>query len=324
MRSQTDSGLDVAKNMGRLRSDWHEFLMSLPPSDRLAGTHLLHRIGIQKGVEIRDWMDHFSSLTLLYANLQTEFISIDEATRCDANLAQLCLLISAFAEDRVADGQIRLGADEYRFVSSVGDWGFRTVDSLCDASTCGNDWVIRLCEASSSSMGRTYSNASTPVPRYSTIRKVVPARGYLGALIPLSLAARQGAEERTLRRMKVAFDCIMLGLQWLDDIVDWREDLENGDINLLLHLLRARGLDAYRHPDIEIREANVGFALLEHSLFNAAANHSVRWFQAARTRQNSLGCSTLANMISQKTRLVEQKLDSEKIRVVEDVAALVV
>jgi hypothetical protein len=312
-----NAGLQTAsdRQLENLRTSWRSFLESLDKPTAHAGLSLGLKIGIQQGVVIRGWIDHFSSLTLFYPNLQTEGDSIDENLRHEADLAQLCFLVSTFCEDRVADGQIQLTHAEASYVRAVRNRGWRTLETLASERPPICDWIERLTRDFELGSQRAYTGAAPARYGYASIRKVAPARGYPGLRVPLAMAARAGADVARLRAIKTAFDRLMLGLQWLDDLVDWREDLATGDINLLLDMLRVRGLDAREHPADSIRETNVGFALVTHGILDTAALHSIRWLRSAAKCQRVLRCMTLADLIESRIGLVRQRLERARTEV---------
>jgi len=318
------SRLDLKKHMEELHNDWVAFIGSLTPSVQSASTELAHRIEIQRDVEICDWHDHFSAVTLLYANLHTECTSIGMSVRREANLAQLCALVAAFTEDRVLDRQIQLTSIECIFLESVRSRANAFIQELDGRSFESRTYVERLRKRYAIAMGTDYSWRGKRGLQYSAIRQVAPARGYVGACVPFALALSTGVGTGTIRRMQGAFDRLMLGLQWLDDLVDWREDLECHDVNLMLYLMREQGLDPYSHPSNDLRDANVGHALLERDLLELAAEQSIRWLEFASQMQCELHCPTLGGLIKDRIRTVRAKKKAENRRVESEVYAQLV
>lgn len=316
--NRASRALEVDARVNQLRRDWRRYQDALQPSIRKAGSHLAIRFEIHRDVEVSDWIDHFSPLTMLYSNLQNERCGIGEGVRRDADLAHLCFLISTFCLDRVADGQITLNANESRFVRTVLQHGRGFINALVVDSPAASGWIRRLMGDYERASLETYESR-TQRRVYTAIRSVAAARGYPGLLVPLALAAHAGADDSRLRRIKTAFDCLMLGMQWLDDLMDWREDLAIDDINLLLKLLRGHGLNARLHPENALREVNVGFALMQYGVIDAAARHSAYWLRQASRRQRNLGSPILARCIESRTELVRREALSEHARVMSDV-----
>lgn len=306
-----------------LRADWQKFCQFLGNRTFDAGRRLVARIGIHKDAEIDDWYDHFSPLTTHYANLQTENISIPSELRRDADLAQLCFLVSTFVEDRALDGQIELDEDEARFAQAIRRRGWRILNRLLCGLNDEHIWILDLPRQYRASLHNTYTSLSTAGCWYGAVRRIAPARGYPGVMVPLALASAHGTPTNTLRRMKVAFDCLMLGLQWFDDLLDWREDLAHGDINLLLDALQFQGLDARTHPCNDLRGPNVGAALLSNGILDIAHDQSRRWLAIAAARQHALGCERLGSAIEEKSRIVSKRVQLERDRIINDVVMTV-
>jgi len=283
---------------------------------------LWQRIGIYRDGPVYSWSDHFSSLTKEYATLQVERLGVPEALGALANEAQLNHLVMAFIEDRRVDGQIRLSPEEAAFEAELRRCCVEQLEAVLADSEPGRYWVDRLragyMEANRNEYGVVSSDGLRPYPG---LRRIVAGRGYLGALVPMALAARAGANGASLRRLYVAFACLMLGLQWLDDLVDWREDLAHGDRNLMLELLRLRGWDAYAHPANRLRDPNVGFALLESGAISDARRHAMRWLGHAARRHETLGNETLARLIRDRARLAEASWRRERARIESTVLA---
>ncbi len=309
----------IRDGVRHLSIDFQALMDAMTPSVRAAGEGLAARIALNRDVAASNWPDQFSPLVLLFPQLQLEAVDMSVDDVRPANCAHLCYLIRAFVEDRVIDGQLALSEAEAVFVDAVAEGGRRRLRRLAPDSAPG--LLAAYKEKFYRAQGGRYRRSDGATAGYPELRTTVAARGYMGLVVPLAVHSQLGGAPADTRRIRNAFDCLMLGLQWLDDIVDWREDLAAGDINLLLELLRQRGWDAYRHPADEVREVNVGFALLESEALARAVTHARRWLEAAERRQRQLGCHTVAALIRDRAKVVHQKAAAERHAVEQAVLA---
>ena len=246
------------------------------------------------------WTARFAPLTLLYPLLQAEGLGEVYPVRARrATLAHHFILVHAFLDDRREDRQIELDPQEIEFMERMLSEGVALLDEIGDDS----DAVAKITDAFVQSY-RASQHASFVDPKApgemlapSRVWSIAATRAAYGALSVLILAGSSKCTERALRVIKNAFDALVVGLQWADDLEDWREDLEVGDENLLLLMLRQSGPDPYAHPDDGLRIANVGHALAEHAIMSHAVDQARRHFEFAARRQRSLGCPTLVGLI---------------------------
>lgn len=294
--------------MSSSRTDSVGFADLLAENSANKSEPLFSRIGIRSDLKPTSWTDTFSSLVHDYANWSIKGLDEGKLSTPGCRAAHLQFLIHAFVEDRILDGQIVLDADEAAFVEAVSRKANAVLAELCEGLEAERDWRHRLISGYVYAQNHGYevaTDAGPPRMHRGRVRKVACGRGYLGALIPLALAAKCGADAPTLRRMKNAFDCLMLGLQWLDDLSDWPEDVENGDINLMLSAMRERGPNPYVHPPNAVRLPNIAHALLDSGWFGFAAQQSKRWLAVARDRQHALGCTQLAKLVEERRQAVD-------------------
>ncbi len=142
--------------------------------------------------------------------------------------------------------------------------------------------------------------------------------GFLATEAVLAIVCPE--DEKRSRIALNAFGCLATALQWMDDMTDWNEDLEIGDENLLLECLKDEGLDAFSHPENDLRSANVGFALHEHSILNVASRNALRWFQFARNRHLEIGNEEIVYYIDERIERVQGVREEVEIQISDIVA----
>ncbi len=255
----------------------------------------------------RNWSDQFAEVTLRYPSLQSEKRPVSIAQVREADLAHLCFLIHTFAEDRLLDRQAIFDRSEFLFVKQLCVEGMSILQGL--AAGCGAFVRTQLVQSRRYSRAQTeeydtHAGGESKFER-STILRIAAGRAAYGILAPVALLMAGGATEKQIRIAVNAFDCLVTGMQYVDDLKDWQEDLRTGDENLLLVALRQSGRNPYSHPANDVREANVGHALLEIGAVAAAASAAKRWFAAALRRQEMLGCQELAELIRQRIQAVD-------------------
>jgi hypothetical protein len=98
-------------------------------------------------------------------------------------------------------------------------------------------------------------------------------------------------------------------------MVDWREDLILSDENLILGRLADLGIDAYELEAAAHRETLVAHALLRTDGFNEATRDALSNFDTAIRIQESLGCFSLAKV------LTDLRADVSKISIAQSLRA---
>lgn len=287
--------------------EWHRkisdslggYVTSLPARARAGSDSLSRRIRVRESSPAERWTDQFTPITLLYPYLQAEG---ESEVSDEIGLAHVLLLIQNFVDDRQYDGQLRLTDDESLFVRI----SFVDAVSIIMRAAMGNE----ACLTELTSLLKRYVHSQSTAYMtglakpteigYRSMRRIVPARGYMAFAATLVHLYGAHGDGKVVRVAKNAFDSLMIALQWVDDMEDWREDVAMGDENLLLAALRERGRDAYGHPANAVREANVGHALVEEGVFALAVENARKWFEFAARRQRALRCGTLAGLIEER------------------------
>lgn len=248
------------------------------------------------------WAEQFSPLTLLYPSLQCEGLRRtlgEDLPR--ANLAHLCLLIHSFQEDRLLDGQQKLGSRETIYMKELLLEGLSILRQLSRDDALSEkirqDYLRAYNIAQIDSYPAAISDRT--VIRKSRVAAIATGRAAYGVLATVTLLRVARVHGRQLRTALNAYSCLVTGMQWADDLQDWKEDLSVKDENLLLVELKARGLDPYRDTNDEMHVSNVGYALQEQGIVELAFDQSNRWLQTALRRQRSLNCHQLVNLIGE-------------------------
>ena len=253
--------------------------------------------------------------------MQVEGLGLESEILDQASLAHLMLLIHTFLEDRLLDGQTAFSRTEALFVKQLHLDGMDMLEDVAGESESGAALMKQLHSDYFWAQTTTYLTEDHSILVHDRVRRVATGRAAMGALASSALAARAGVDERTSRVMRNAYDCVVTGLQWADDMTDWREDLETGDENLLLLKLIEHGLDGYSHPDNALRFPNVGHALRENGVIELSAKNAKRWFEYALQRQRELGCDELADLIEKRIPAVDSICEEIENDIEIDVAA---
>jgi hypothetical protein len=224
------------------------------------------------------WTGRFSELTLGYPGLQMRGLTPARpgVAGC-GGVAHAMLLVYAFLDDRDCDGQQPLAVPERAFVDRLLDCGMDRLRAVAERAGSIEDELDALVDEYRRGLAARYPDA---VPGGTIDRVAGPiaaSRACLGYAATLALSAAQGLDAQTRATLREAYDNLVVALQWLDDIEDWREDLETGDENLLFCLLRDAGLPVESHEKNRFLIPDVGHALNE----TGALDHA---FEAARQR----------------------------------------
>ncbi len=294
-------------DLRRLRCDWDSCVVALPSMLRVAADELPGKLRLKKGASQADWIGQFTPLVLLYPQYQAEGFPEVPSEKClRANVAHLHLLIYAFLEDRLRDGQVELTASELHFVDRMR----RDGQSLLDGLGAPDPWVrsaLRdLQDDFSQSHVLRYTASSAPSSRMrrSSIITIASQKASYGVLASFALLHTHGIRRGDLRKMKNAFDCLVTGLQWLDDLDDWQEDLLNGDDNLLVFTLGIGGCHIDPSLVYSQQQAALGHAIVRKGMVDYAIGQANRYMEAAARKQRELGCVRLAALIEKRITLL--------------------
>lgn len=295
--------VQLDEETARLESAFEVRLRSIPGPYSEISEDLLGRFGIRP-TERRTWTARLAPLTLLYPLLQTEgFSQMEQRLPRDATVAHLFLLIHTFLCDRSLDGQLTLSHRETAFMNQMRIEGLTLLNELGIGHKRRLEQILNRW---------TPARLAPCLPHESKIagqagwaKEVATASASLGVLSTVALAEYRGCDARTLRVIANAFDCLVTGLQWTDDMDDWREDLELGDQNFLLTSLRIRGAKSDGRAAAVNREAQVADSLCSNHVFELASDQARRWFGLALRRQRALRCVTLSTLIEERIEKLE-------------------
>lgn len=288
----------------------------LPDALRDAAQTSLNLLGLRpdKG---EGWSKQFTPLVLLYPSLQVEGLDgLDENDVRAAGEAHALLLIHAFIEDRLLDKQLQPDKATALF-GSYALWEANSI--LLLELQADETFKKRLNSILSEYWGAqnaryTYNDDGTPFPLApERTMEIASARAGLGFIATLALVGKVPGNEDLFETTNLCFKRVVTALQWLDDLDDWREDLDSGDENLLLLLLEQQsGLNAYDHPATGARDLNVAHALLNNAIFEAAAERAAQLFSEVRISQRQLDCPTMEALIGKRLEVIPSLLKKGK------------
>ena len=246
------------------------------------------------------WAEQFGVLTVLYPLLQAE--TLQEKNRDElrqANLIHLCLLLYAFVDDRICDGQVSLNEEEVRFVEELRSLSLNALIQNCHDTPEFETWMTSRQETYQKELENSYSaiGAGPTGLERSEAFHIASTRAAYGAFAAIAVLHGNRADDARIRIARNAYDSLVTGMQWIDDLKDWRDDLVLGDENLLLTTLRIVGAADIGALLESKCENEVGLALYEFGVFNVAIQHATRWLELAAHRQVTIGCPQLASLI---------------------------
>ncbi len=303
--------IQIEDEQARLERAWRQSLNTLPEPLRLAERTLLARIDLGRG-KAASWPRLFAPWTSLYPLLQAEGLggaNLHQATRL--NVAHLSLLVHAFADDRARDGQIDLNQAESAFSELCFSLGMDQLKEELPEVFPGHPDVKELLARYPTAQQAVWPGRAVSVLRGATdddprvIHEIAGGRAVHGYLAPLALGISAGATPDELDRMRRAYDLLVTGLQWGDDLEDWKSDWRTGRQNLLLSQLPARESTS-RDATVDEGELRlVGRELHRRGILSRGLDEAGRCFDRAADLQASLGCLTLAEFL----RMLNLKVD---------------
>lgn len=254
-----------------------------------------------------DWIDEFSDVTRLYPLLQSEGFAFDREDVVRANVAHVFLLVYAFIEDRIEDGQVAPTEEDVAFK-----------DAMYDRA------MVLLRELKRSNPSSREKSGACAVPfiapvgagvREAVLVEVAPKKANLGWLATFTLLRANSVAGQEIERLAGAYDALVTGLQYADDLEDWREDLDRAEDNLVLARLCDGGLDPYSLPKGQYRIPNVGHAMLRTGAVECAVRSAGAYFEAAQRRYESAGCTTLAGCAESIQRALNESVGRIRERI---------
>lgn len=296
--------LDLATEVYRLEAALADVLDALPAKLRTAAAEIPARIDPDFGSSPR-WVDRFSRVTLLYPLLHSEgVLALDRDAARHCCVAQTLFVVHAFIDDHQLDGQLVLSREERLLDRWLVATALETLRRSLPELGAALDVMASLQQAYVEAQTWPYA---TPPPGFEPAAKWPAAasagRAALGLIPTLALALASGCTEAQLRQIKGAFDELAFGLQWMDDLEDWKDDRRGGRENLLLHELTMQTSDV--EAQAPATEDDVAVELMRHGIIARAVSEAKQAFHNAQATAADLGCRTLRDLIQRKIARVE-------------------
>jgi len=266
--------------------------LTMPAELAASATSVRRRVGFGKNPDSR-WSRRFTPLVLFYPLLQLEGTAeLEPRARKPALLSHLYFLVFSVLDDRRRDAQVDLGSAETQYTGWCFDRGLELASSLGPSVDfrCLVEEMASRYELGNSAAGKSpAASRDRPDP-------AVVGRSIWGALVPVVLLLERTDRSEYVIQSIRAFEWLIYGIQWADDIEDWSDDMLTGDDNLLL-----RDVREHKH-----RTPQRGGTYARHILDSRAIQNGVQRarqaFTEAESIQASLGCKTLARMIHERSR----------------------
>jgi len=206
---------------------WEGFCDTLPPESQDCAKRLALRLGLAPLPEI-PWSDVFKhEVTLAAPALFAEAMpQLDPGEVRRAVLAHLLAIIEAFATDRIEDGQVPDTPEVRRLLEHVRLGRDRALEQLTGEYTSEYPEAEARTRAAIG-MERTLLEGGAPVSFGDYLRLALAKQS---AAFPASMALARvakwdGSRVQVVRRF---LECIAMGLQLHDDVLDWEDDWGSG------------------------------------------------------------------------------------------------
>jgi hypothetical protein len=239
------------------------------------------------------WPASFAPLVTLYPLLQSEpFQERIVPAAQQACLPHLLLLVHTFIEDHHLDQQRATSRGELLFSKQL----FCDGQAMLRALAEDRRWLQATLDRAIEEYGRSelFSFSRRRPAEWPAVRRAVAGRAKLAGAAYQCLLRLAGASGEQIEAADRAFDALVVGLQWEDDLVDWRDDLATHSDNLLLwHLGNAKG-EVPSAPDAVAAELSAAGIIRQ-----AVAAARAEW-QAAAELQRELGAVTLADLVEER------------------------
>lgn len=316
------SWIRIEDEVERLGAAWRAEEAAMGKALRGASASLLAKIDLGRG-RAEAWTRLFAPWTSLYPLLQAEGLpgaDLHQATRL--TLAHLAILIHAFADDRQRDGQLELTEAEAAFSRHCFDLAMMMLNDELPDIFPDHPEVRRMLDEYTAAQAARWPGAGADVEMKGSgkdagVRRIARGRAIHGYLAPLSVILSSGATAETEARMREAYEQLVTGLQWGDDVEDWEADWRAGRQNLLLTRLAACGVEG-----VELAQAGAGAGrdagrsagqpaadlrseLVRRGIVDEALDRANQCFEAAAGIQEGLGCAMLAGIL----RLLPMKVE---------------
>lgn len=287
----------------------------LPNDLTRTGDRILRALDLGTG-PAEDWAGRFSDVTLMYPALHAELFDLGEVNFEAVGLAHAWLIMNAFAEDRLRDGQITDRGPEISFASACLAEGLLYLESAGVLTDATRDGVRATMRRYYETVDESYlGNGSDDLHDLTADRviQIASGRAAFGWIATEAMLTSAGLGSELRAELAHAYDLTFTGMQWVDDISDWHEDVTTGDDNLLLvGLAHGFGLNAYALPANEVRSANIAHALLSNGLFAWAEEHAVNCFTRARDIFAQHGLTDLEHLLQKRIEAASKVCEQEQ------------
>jgi hypothetical protein len=289
--------IDIDTALDRLQADFDRFLVERMPGDRSVAEQALRRLDLRPLREL-PLVRNFSPIVVLYPTLIAEGIGeIEEEVVARATLAHLLFLIHAFLDDRYRDAELEPSPRELAFCHRLFSEGaLQLVHALGETKLVRELTSARQAEYLVGQTAR-YHDSRGHLRSWREIRAIVIARAVLGSIAWEALAIHAAVPTARFQELVEGYRSLVVGMQWEDDLVDFRADRERRAENLLSAL--SQGL--------EVPAANpFGFAAppsLEELLVTAFRALRSEWTSASRCLSRGV---TLELQLALRTEAIER------------------
>lgn len=309
-----------------LRARFKDEIGELPPLLAMASENIVRSIRLNN-TDAESWTERFERFTIMYPLMQAEIFEAVSMDQCrHALLGHLLMIAHTVIQDRLLDRQIRLNPlnlifSQETYARGMGhlnripvsnrrkfdeNWRRLSQDYLavqmreqCEAAarpenpvrSCYDSWYLRSGE------------------RISEAEKDVVARAIHGYAGTLALAVENHCSEPTLELLERAYGHLAVGLQWGDDIMDWRDDLTTGNSNLLLFQAFDAGFADEVRPVVAVPEAvaeSLALFIVEKGILSRALDSIRSHFEKALAIQSGLGAACLTSMLERQLANLER------------------
>lgn len=298
MPSSHDSP-DFRREREAIQAEFDETLLHASPDYRAVSQGIITRSGLRAGQNSLKWADQFSTLVLLYPTHQASCLEgLGRSLVRSANVAHLCFLVHTFVDDRHRDGQVKLSDVESRFVNDLVPIGCTILETLpiqgsklSAEARIVEDTRNQLLDVRASAFDFLYD------VRERALSLVAIDRAILGYFSTATLVGLVRSDLDVSLRLVQAYFLLVLGMQWIDDTEDWKEDLALGDSNLLLESLKSRKMIKVGRRPFSTTMRDISRVLSESDALDYAILRADTCFGCALTIQAELGCNQLTKQL---------------------------
>lgn len=292
--------MDFEKPLAAIDHGFAQLLESWPSSLRVQLSRLDARIWPSNACQHASPLHRFNNLTRLYPFMQIDGVLEYSARQIESALVgHACLVLYAYVTDKADDGQIIFDTEDTRVASRLYRDAMHMLGQLRTIGPSGFDPRNVFLEIDA------YDSAGEIGEVEAAMINAADLSARLGFFATLSLLAYAGQQRCALLNAARAYRHTVVALQYIDDMLDWREDMTIGDNNLLLGAIADRG---FRIPDPSANEweqLNVAHALLRFDAINVASIRARTHLHRAIGIQKDLGCALLQEQLFSIVREIE-------------------